>query len=483
MNKALPERHRLLIDHYIDDCLTEEEVAELEALLNADTDFRRRFIKETHQHGQLHWQLSGTEGISLNELEREAIPFPKNTPTRNWAGIAAAVAFLLFGVFVGTMWKDPSASPTVATSSPPKAFATLTETKNCRWESSSLPTAEGAALGKGTIKLASGIASLTFTSGAKVVLEAPAELELVDAMNCILHSGMLIANVPPPAQGFTVDTTQAKLVDYGTEFGVNVDPKDGTTQVQVFEGIVDVQHAVSGEIKRMTAGYNSSIDAAAINMKDARSQEPGMRNQPGTPSDLKFDTVITTAQGRGQDAFVQTGPQDIHTSETLLLLKNTEGPHFRRKAFLAFDLTNLEGRKIKEAEIQLTAEPTGYGFSSLVEDSVFAVYGINKDQLDGWNAADLSWETAPANAEGASEVAPEQTVHLGEFSVPQGVFHGAFTLSSKQLVQFLNDDTNGIISLILVRKTMEHRGGGLVHGFASSRHPTSAPPTLRLVTQ
>jgi len=482
-----------LFDRYIEERLTQEEVTQLDDLLTSNEEARRLFIRYAHQHGMLHWKLSGNEGISFEALETnektnpttrqdsKIIPFP-----RSWAALVASIALLFCGIWMGMhlfTTESETASQPITPALEPQAVAKLIETINCQWQSSSLPTAQGSLLVAGRLRLASGIAKLEFLSGATITLEAPADLEIVDSMNCVLHSGMLIANVPPPAQGFTVDTTQAKLIDYGTEFGVNVDPADGTTQVQVFEGIVDVEHSVSGEIKRMNKGIHSSIDADAIRLRDSGTPEPGMRQQRISQGNQLFDTVLTTAQGRGKDAYIQTGPQDIHTSDVLLLLKNTETPSFRRKAYLSFDLGSLGNRKIKQAEIRLTAKPSGYGFATLVQDSVFAIYGVTRDASDTWNPDALNWDNAPANGAGASEVDPDAAVFLGEFTVPMGAFEGSFTLSTPELVDFLNKDNNRLATLVLVRQTLEQRSGGLVHGFASSRHPTAAPPTLRLVTE
>ena len=46
----------------------------------------------------------------------------------------------------------------------------------------------------------------------------------------------LVADVPPSAKGFTVDTPDAKVVDYGTRFGVSTG-EDGKYHVQVLEGL------------------------------------------------------------------------------------------------------------------------------------------------------------------------------------------------------------------------------------------------------
>jgi hypothetical protein len=47
-------------------------------------------------------------------------------------------------------------------------------------------------------------------------------------------------------------------------------------------------------------------------------------------------------------------------------------------------------------------------------------------------------------------------------------------------VDFLNHDTNGVVSFVIVRDTPETRGRGLVHGIVGNDHPNASPPTLRI---
>lgn len=83
--------------------------------------------------------------------------------------------------------------------------------------------------------LKEGYASILFNNGAKVTIEAPAELSLNSDGDMELLIGRIYAIVPPQAQGFTVKAGSSKIIDLGTEFGVEVDDS-GSTQLYVTKG-------------------------------------------------------------------------------------------------------------------------------------------------------------------------------------------------------------------------------------------------------
>jgi len=117
--------------------------------------------------------------------------------------------------------------------------AQLTGVKDCRWESTIAPLAVGAMLRSGQqIELASGFAEVTFDSGAQLVLEGPAKLEVVSPWRAVLHTGTLKANVPPEALGFAVKCDVVEVLDLGTEFSLRVD-KPGVADLMVLKGQVE----------------------------------------------------------------------------------------------------------------------------------------------------------------------------------------------------------------------------------------------------
>ncbi len=83
--------------------------------------------------------------------------------------------------------------------------------------------------------LLEGFVKLNFDNGVKVILEAPAEYQVLSTDRIGLQSGKLYASVPQEAIGFSVYTPNAIIIDMGTEFGVETD-KWGDTYLQVVKG-------------------------------------------------------------------------------------------------------------------------------------------------------------------------------------------------------------------------------------------------------
>jgi len=97
------------------------------------------------------------------------------------------------------------------------------------------------------LRIESGTMELELNAGTKLVVEGPADWS-VDGQNSVsLRAGKLMARVPKGAIGFTVETPMAKIVDLGTEFGVEV--ASGETRVHVFKGIVELsQHGSHSKV-------------------------------------------------------------------------------------------------------------------------------------------------------------------------------------------------------------------------------------------
>ncbi|MCG8650687.1 MAG: DNRLRE domain-containing protein [Pirellulales bacterium] len=470
-----PEEMLDLADKLIDGSINAEEALRLEAAISDSAQLRSQYVAYLYQNAGIGRAAAGGPlkiSPALPEIETGNNPSPAApTPVASWGGwpgrLVAAAVTLAIGVGVGSALRGGSdADPTV--------IATLTRTSNCVWQASELPTTVGAKLSPGNMKLLSGLAEFRFESGVILSIESPAELELISPMRCQLHSGTAVAQVPDGAEGFVIDTQAAEMTDLGTEFGVRVQP-DGVTKVQVFDGEVDVRQKDTGTVQRLSADDESSLEMG----------QDASQSLPVFAEDGQRVITVNTSTGNGADAYIQASDPEVHGSKTLILVKNSlpfDGKkHYSRKGYMRFDLSELAGQSVQRVRLELENQYSGWGFAALVPDARFRVYGLKRGVWDDWTEGQIDWENAPANDPASgSELLEDRVVPLGEFLVPQGVSSGVSLLETPELTEFIAAGGEQEVTLIITRVTKELQAGGLVHAFASRRHPSATAPTLRI---
>jgi len=465
-------------EHLRNGSANESEIKELNERIQSDAPARHWLAQAVLLEAELRF-----DGESLLADPTPAKPTAAKTATR-WSGLkwSHAAAAGIAALVTWGAWSGIQNKPTVAT---------LTKAQSCKWGNSALPTLEGSALTAGSLDLVEGMATLRFKSGAEVVMEAPVSLEIVSAMECRIKRGTVVADVPPAAQGFTIQAPQTKVIDWGTRFGVSAS-EDGKCMVHVISGLVEVERKDTSEPKKLRTGQRADYGGmlnAQLNPDVPESEQPEPdRWLPGPISDMGDGwQMLTTAFGKGRDSWIQSNPGIQATgSESYLRVKHTTlDTKLERKSYVAFDIGRFADREILDAEFVLHLEPSELGFASLVPDAEFTVYGLTDETQDEWSEEELAWRNAPAH-----DNAPEHhtvpvaaaTRALGTFTVPQGSTRGSFSIRGAELVHFLDADTNGIITLIIIRKTDESSRNGLVHAFATKENARNAPPILRLKT-
>jgi len=463
------DRNRLLalLGEAMDGTLDETATAALNDLLASSAAARQVYREQMHLHARLHLEYSRSRASKFMPGIEPAIDArPARGAAKHWkfATLAAAAAIALLAVAV---W--PKAGPA-------NGFATLESERAARWAGSDLPTSTGARLGNGTLILTDGLATIRFDSGAVISLEAPATLDLIDAMTCRLHTGTAVANVPESAIGFRIDTPSASVVDYGTRFAVSVEPETGGTLTQVFDGMVKVKQPTTGNVVELRTGQRSKVSG-----QDMEPPTEGIWERVFPhPAGLSSRGPDWTRLVAYQDDFV--GPSLVTDSDILLYVKNGE-PGFHRKAYLGFDLAGLGSEQIREAELILHLAPTGLGLASHVADSTFRVYGL-LDPDATWSEGHLGQRNAPANIrDSGAELIEGQALPLGTFQVDQGIQHGRVALMGDTLADFLRERAGSQVTLVVVRETPELEKNGLIHGFASRRHPMLPGPYLSIRTE
>ena len=90
------------------------------------------------------------------------------------------------------------------------------------------------------LRVDTGESHIALSEGVSVIIRGPAELELLGPLRARLSRGRIKVRVTDSkAEGFVVETPSGRVVDLGTEFGLDVSA-DGDTKVVVYQGAVDL---------------------------------------------------------------------------------------------------------------------------------------------------------------------------------------------------------------------------------------------------
>ena len=220
------------IDAWLDGEFDELERDALNQWLLESPENAARFAERSYVHSRLHaWARAHGGDFAGDESEDKDI-----RDRFGWKPFAAAAALVLGGVVLWTQWAEPSKMK------PGETVASLSRSVVAQLElfGASSSFEKGSAVRTGSYQLDEGLVQITFESGVEVVIEAPASFEIHRADLMRISEGRLAATVPPEGVGFTVETPDAEVVDFGTEFAIEV-VRDSGSEVHVFKGEVEVQ--------------------------------------------------------------------------------------------------------------------------------------------------------------------------------------------------------------------------------------------------
>lgn len=212
-------------------CLTgqldEEEFRMLEAGLLASAEARSRYLRAVRMDAALHdKRLPGMGGLEVSGRGR------------SWRRPALIAAALLLGVFGWWGATGRRTAPPVGAGPAGGEIATVADLRDCRWKSAAAPGIDKR-LPPGMLELESGVALIEFDSGARLALQGPARLELIDPNQACLHEGAASVRCDHGVYGFSLKTPTSTVIDLGTEFGVAVEA-GGAAEVHVLDGEVEV---------------------------------------------------------------------------------------------------------------------------------------------------------------------------------------------------------------------------------------------------
>lgn len=298
---------------------TERETAEWNARLLADPVMQAEYVRRMLLEASLVEELQTLEAestfhpLAMLPPAEAAAPTPAVVApsrfTTNLRTLSLVAAASLLVAWIAFDWMWPS-GPQTAPLAPPIAasddaaedggtaklldvdgFAILTKAVGVEWVAGSSPLQVNDRIAARRLKIAAGVLQLEFFNGPTVVIEGPAEFEIVSDMRCICHYGKLRADVPPHAIGFTIGGGEFDVVDLGTEFAMRVTER-GAGEVHVLQGEVSlrrsgvdgerrvklgeaVQFSTAGELDGLAVDRHGFVDPASLLELERTSQAAG----------------------------------------------------------------------------------------------------------------------------------------------------------------------------------------------------------------
>jgi hypothetical protein len=245
---------------------SDDQVRALNELLRSDAAACDEYILRLELHSRLASEpdLFSSSSVSPVSSASAAVAPARAGGTRRgrrtvlWAfGLAASFAL---AATTAAWWSVRTRVPVRAPAPTSMAVALLSQTADAQWRTPSETPRLGAPLEPGWLRLEAGLAEVVLYCGARLVLEGPAELQLISATQVFCSRGRITAEVPPQARGFKLDTSFGSVTDHGSSFGVQV--TDHETELHAFRGTVKLRTANGAVDQPLTEGSGIVIESS-----------------------------------------------------------------------------------------------------------------------------------------------------------------------------------------------------------------------------
>lgn len=356
MNSPSFNRHRLLelVDLYATDEIAPEEVAELEELLRGSQEARRSFGRYIQFEVELAQRiecnkafqvlLTAIAGDPAEALDLQDSSVPASPPATSagsevsstaWTRakvwlckpeiLSVTVAALVIVSVISTLavFSLPQRISEPTHHAVPVTVARLTAVHNAKWADGQTGARLGAHLPAGhRMELKQGLAEVTFRSGARVTMKAPATLVVEGEGVGSLELGHFIAQVPAKAVGFILSTQTAVITDLGTEFGVTTEPS-GTTRVLVFDGHVEVD--AGDRMQPLKAGEGLLVTGGPDGVGFERQWNEELASSLQAAHHNLAQTIVSFAQSGAVGSFECSATDLAETSRSLAKIELRAG--------------------------------------------------------------------------------------------------------------------------------------------------------------
>ena len=167
------------LQEYCEGTASAETTALLERALREDPEYRLHFL----EYLNLDQALSSAGGSAQIETEPAPAPIPFRAGPSRWGALAAGLTLLALGPWAAHALRSPYAMVTSTTGNGPR---------------------EGTSLRSRQVRFEAGVVEFLTAKGARIVVEAPADVHFESADTLRVLRGKVAADVPPRAKGFTV---------------------------------------------------------------------------------------------------------------------------------------------------------------------------------------------------------------------------------------------------------------------------------------
>jgi hypothetical protein len=320
---------RRLVSAWCDGVIEDADLRRLEATLKEHQAAREMFITLMHVHSRIQGQAIAEEYLStLMPLPLGIPQAPGLTPPTSppgvlqmvqhqvkafsrsrwgWAALVL-VGFVAWGLvhFLSPAMNRAdreniaanNAQQPVATANQQRVLARVSDcSEECQWhfDQGGLgkdPSAE--VHGGDNIRITKGRMKLTFDNGTVVTLHAPALFQVISDMRARVMFGKVTARVAKGAEGFSVLTPRATVIDLGTEFGIEVNDV-GATDLVVFEGEVDFAYVTEEDgarRQRLRTGEGMHLDAQGTASRIVSITDQRYSDSPSEPARRPVITAV-----------------------------------------------------------------------------------------------------------------------------------------------------------------------------------------------
>jgi hypothetical protein len=262
------------------DSASDEQIHALNELLRNDPAARDEYLLRLELHSRLATEpnlfVSPEADLSTLTGPTRIPPFQKVLPdahqqrsrnVRTWAiALAACLALLAAG-----FWTFRLLRPLDRKHPTSRAVAMLNRTADAQWNRDDNMPRMSAPLEPGRLRLEAGLAQVIFYSGARVVIEGPAELQLTSQNEAFCRRGRIVVEIPTQARAFRLKTPHIDITDLGTSVGLEV--KERRTDLHAFKGSVKLRTGTNSPEQILLEGTGALIerDRASISIAANRS--------------------------------------------------------------------------------------------------------------------------------------------------------------------------------------------------------------------